>query len=83
MVSDDVQAGDMIAAVKEAGIADMTDAEVFDVYRGAQVGEGMKSIAMNFSFASPVRTLTDDEIAAEMAKILALLEGKFDAKIRA
>ena len=43
----------------------------------------MKSIAMNFSFASPVRTLTDDEIAAEMAKILALLEEKFDAKIRA
>ena len=83
VVSDDVQAGDMIAAVKEAGIADMTDAEVFDVYRGAQVGEGMKSIAMNFSFASPVRTLTDDEIAAEMAKILALLEEKFDAKIRA
>ena len=83
VVAESVAAGDMVKAAKNAGAEHMTDAGVFDVYRGAQVGEGLKSVAMNFSFASAERTLTDDEIAAEMALILAALEKEFGAKIRA
>ena len=60
----------------------MTSAEVFDVYRGAQIGEGMKSVAMNFTFSSVSRTLTDEEIAAQMEKILSALQTAFGARIR-
>ena len=83
VVADGVAAGDMVKAVRKAGAAHLADAEVFDVYRGAQIGEGLKSVAMNFTFSSVERTLTDEEIAAEMALILAALEKAFDAKIRA
>ena len=41
-----------------------------------------KSVAMNFTFSSLERTLTDDEIATEMAKILSALKRKVGAKIR-
>ena len=37
--------------------------EVFDVYRGAQVGEGRRSLALALSFRAPDRTLTDEDVA--------------------
>ena len=36
---------------------------VFDVYRGEQVGEGSKSLALRLEFRAPDRTLTDEEVA--------------------
>ena len=36
---------------------------VFDLYRGEQVGEGKKSLALRLEFRSAERTLTDDEVA--------------------
>ena len=82
VVDASVPAGDMLDAVRRAKINDLTSADIFDVYRGAQVGEGKKSVALTFGFASPERTLTDDEIAAAMKKILSLLRREFGAKIR-
>lgn len=83
VVADNVAAGDMVSAAENAGAENMISAEVFDVYRGAQIGDGMKSVAMNFTFSSVARTLTDEEIAAQMEKILAVLEKNFGAQIRA
>ena len=36
---------------------------LFDVYRGEQVGEGKKSLALRLEFRAPDRTLTDEEVA--------------------
>jgi phenylalanyl-tRNA synthetase beta chain len=43
--------------------------EVFDVYQGAGLPEGKKSVAFALSFRSAERTLTDDEVNAVFAKI--------------
>jgi phenylalanyl-tRNA synthetase beta chain len=43
--------------------------EVFDVYQGAGLPEGKKSVAYALSFRSAERTLTDDEVNAVFAKI--------------
>ena len=83
VVAESVTAGDMIRSVENAGARSLLSAEVFDVYRGAQVGEGLKSVAMRFSFSSTEHTLTEEEIAGEMKLILSALETAFDAKIRA
>ena len=40
---------------------------VFDLYRGEQVGEGRKSLALRLEFRSAERTLTDDEVAERSA----------------
>ena len=52
---------------------------LFDVYRGEQVGDGRKSLALRLEFRAPDRTLTDDEVAevrARIEKALAELGGK-------
>ena len=46
---------------------------VFDLYRGEQVGEGRKSLALRLEFRAPDRTLTDDEVAERRAAIEASL----------
>ena len=43
--------------------------EVFDVYTGAGLPEGKKSLAFSLSFRSQERTLTDDEVNAVFQKI--------------
>ena len=43
--------------------------EVFDVYQGAGVGEGKKSLAYALSFRSAERTLTDEEVNVAFARI--------------
>ena len=82
VVDDSVLAGDMTEAVLGAKIKYLTEAKVFDTYKSEQIGQGKKSVAMSFAFSSLERTLTDDEIATEMAKILSVLKRKVGAKIR-
>jgi phenylalanyl-tRNA synthetase beta chain len=56
------------AALKGAG--ELLDSiEVFDLYRGEQLGEGRKSIAMRLSFRAADRTLTDEEVAERRGAI--------------
>ena len=78
--AEDVEVGAL--AAHEAAGALLREARVFDVYRGEQVGEGRKSVAIHLSFQSPERTLTDDEAEAR-ARIVAALADRFDAELRA
>ena len=82
VVDDKYLAGDLVVAVQEAKIKYLTDIKTFDVYKSEQIGVGKKSIALSFSFACLERTLTDEDINAEMAKILSTLKRKVGAKIR-
>ena len=47
---------------------------LFDVYEGAQIPEGMKSVAFNLTLRSPERTLTDDEADSAVKRAIAALE---------
>ncbi|HEU5263625.1 MAG TPA: hypothetical protein VFU34_03235, partial [Gaiellaceae bacterium] len=82
-VAEDVAAGALVDAAHEAAGALLREARVFDVYRGAQVGDGRKSVAIHLSFQSPERTLTDDEVAELRRRIIAALSDRFDAELRA
>lgn len=82
VVEDKYLAGDLLDAVKTAKLKYLTDMRVFDTYKSEQIGEGKKSVAMSFSFECLERTLTDEDINAEMAKILSALKRKVGAKIR-
>ena len=62
VVDDDVPAADVEAAVREAGGELLERLRLFDVYRGEQVGEGSKSLALRLEFRAPDRTLTDEEV---------------------
>jgi phenylalanyl-tRNA synthetase beta chain len=82
-VGEDVESGALVAAAREAAGPMLREARVFDVYRGEQVGEGRKSVALHLSFQSPERTLTDDEAAEVRERIVAALAERFGAELRA
>jgi phenylalanyl-tRNA synthetase beta chain len=72
-VAEDVTAADVVAAVRSGGGGLLAGVELFDVYRGEQVGAGEKSLALRLSFRAPDRTLTDEEVAERRAAIEAAL----------
>jgi phenylalanyl-tRNA synthetase beta chain len=63
--------GDLVRAVAGADKALIADVRVFDVYRGAGVPEGMKSVALEVVIQPREVTLTEAEIEALSAKVVA------------
>jgi phenylalanyl-tRNA synthetase beta chain len=82
VVPDGVAAADVVAAVRSGAGALLDRVELFDVYRGEQVGAGSKSLALRLEFRSPDRTLTDDDVAATRGEIERALAG-VGGKLRA
>jgi len=63
--------GDLVRAIKGADKILIGDARVFDVYTGAGVPEGQKSLAVEVTLTPTDKTLTEPEIEAISAKIIA------------
>jgi phenylalanyl-tRNA synthetase beta chain len=69
VVAEGVPAASVEAAVRAGGGELLESLSVFDLYRGEQVGEGRKSLALRLEFRAPDRTLTDEEVAERRAAI--------------
>jgi phenylalanyl-tRNA synthetase beta chain len=82
VVADDVSAARVLDAIRAAGGALLRSAEVFDVYRGAQVGAGRASLAIRLEFRAPDRTLTDEEVAQQREQIVAALRAQVGGELR-
>jgi phenylalanyl-tRNA synthetase beta chain len=68
--------------IRQTGGKTLARVRLFDVYRGAQIGEGKKSLAYSLTYQAPDRTLTDEEAAAIRNKIVRRLEHELGAKLR-
>jgi len=66
---------------KYAGNA-LSALELFDVYTGANLGDGVRSLAFRITLRSTERTLTDEEVTKLRAKIIRGVEHENGAKIR-
>ncbi|MBR5970820.1 MAG: phenylalanine--tRNA ligase subunit beta [Lachnospiraceae bacterium] len=62
------------AVIRQRGGKTLEQVSLFDIYEGAQVKEGCKSMAYALSFRSPEKTLSDEDVNASMKKILNGLE---------
>ena len=82
LVDEAVSAGDILKAAESAERSLVAKVGVFDVYRGEGVPEGAKSIAIQVTLQPRERTLTDAEIDAAIAKIVAEVAKKTGAKLR-
>jgi phenylalanyl-tRNA synthetase beta chain len=83
VVDEAVEAAALVDAAREAAGPELRQVRVFDVYRGEQVGEGRKSVAVHLVFQSPERTLSDEDAAALRQRIVDALAGRFGAELRA
>jgi phenylalanyl-tRNA synthetase beta chain len=81
VVDRDKPAGDLARAVAGADKALITGARVFDVYEGPGVPEGSKSVAVEIVVQPRDKTLTDAEIEALSAAVVAAAS-KMGAKLR-
>jgi phenylalanyl-tRNA synthetase beta chain len=66
----DVPVADLVRAVGNVDRALIASTEVFDLYEGAGVGEGKKSVALGVTLQPREKTLTDAEIEAVSARIV-------------
>ncbi|MEQ7153906.1 phenylalanine--tRNA ligase subunit beta [Brevundimonas aurifodinae] len=81
VVEDGRAAGDLVRAVAGVDKALIAEVRVFDVYRGAGVPEGSKSIALEVVVQPREATLTDADIEALSAKVVAAAD-KLGARLR-
>ena len=82
VVDEQTPAGDLATTAEKAGGALLKRVEVFDIYRGKNIPAGKKSVALNLTFQSHERTLTDKDTEKAMQKILKTLEKQFQAALR-
>lgn len=82
IVKDEVFVKQIEDIIKANGEDLVESYKLFDVYKGAQIEEGHKSIAYSITYRSKDKTLTDEDVNKVHHNIIRELEEKLDAKLR-
>ena len=82
VVDDAIEARTVVDVVRAAGGPELRSVEVFDLYRGEQLPEGKKSLALRLAFQAADRTLTDDEVASQREQIRDALDREVGGSLR-
>lgn len=82
VLDDGVPAGDVVKAAMAADKKLIAHVNVFDVFEGASLGQGKKSLALEVTLQPADKTLTDAEIEAVAAKVVAEVEKATGGAIR-
>ena len=83
VVDESIRAADLLKAALGADRALIVDANIFDIYQGVGVPEGKKSVAIAITLQPREKTLTDADIEAVSARIVAEANKKTGAVLRA
>lgn len=78
-----LEVGTIEGVMKKAGVKLLESVKLFDIYRGAQVGENKKSVSFSVSLRASDRTLNDEEADGAVKKILKALEKELGITLRA
>lgn len=71
----DILVGQVEEVIEKKGGAYLESYALFDLYEGAQIKEGYKSVAYSIVFRAKDKTLEDSEVSESMDRILKALEG--------
>ncbi len=82
VVAEHVSADEVRQVIARAGGEMLRGVRLFDVYRGAQIGDGKKSLAWSLTWQAEDRTLTDKETERLRAKVIRALESQLGAAVR-
>lgn len=83
LVKDGVSSDQVVAVIRKVTNRKLLESvEIFDVYKGQGVPKGNTSIALTVVFRAPDRTLTDDEVQAEIDHALKSMKRKYRVKLR-
>ena len=79
---DSLTAGELAKCIKRAGGDYLESVEVFDVYKGANIPEGKKSVSFSLALRAEDQTLTDSHADEAVTGILSALEKEYGVKLR-
>jgi len=82
VVAEDVPAGEVEAAIRDAGGPLLVECRLFDVYRGEQVGRDKKSLAFSLAFQAPDKTLPGKAVDGLRARIVRAVGQRCGAELR-
>lgn len=83
LVSAELEVGSMLELIwSEQTKGWLQRVEVFDVYRGVGIPEGMKSVAIALILQAKDKTLVDSEINQEIDAIIHVLKQRFNVTLR-
>jgi len=83
VVDADVTAETLLRVARSGGGALLSEVHIFDVFADAnKLGEGKKSVALSFTYRSPDRTLTSEEVEKLHSRIVRKLEGATGGTVR-
>lgn len=82
IVDEGTPAADVVNVIRGHGEALVQCVDVFDVYRGAQLPPGKKSLGLSLTYMSHERTLTDAEVDEAHGRVVRLLLSQPGATLR-
>ncbi len=82
IVDNRIACAEIVKTIKENAGQYLENVSLFDIYQGAQIGEGKKSMAFNLIFVAEDRTLNVEEIDQIIKNILLALNDKLGAELR-
>jgi phenylalanyl-tRNA synthetase beta chain len=82
VVPDGVTSGQILQAIESQGGAQLRKVLLFDLYRGPHVAPGHRSLAYRLLFQNPERTMTDEEVAGLVSKIVEDLKTRYAIVLR-
>jgi len=82
LVKDEVEAATILETIANNKIKELEGVDLFDLYKGENIPEGEKSLAVRVRYRSYEKTLTDEEINGMHKKVIDNLVKKTGAVIR-
>ncbi|MBQ3222171.1 MAG: phenylalanine--tRNA ligase subunit beta [Clostridia bacterium] len=82
VMAEEVGVGPVMDCIRKAAGRELERVELFDIYRGAQLGENKKSVAFSLAFRAADRTMNEEDISKAMKKVLDSVKKNFGAELR-
>ena len=82
VVPEDVPFAEVRTALVEAGAPSVDTCTLFDVFDGAPLEPGTRSLAFAVALRAPDRTLTDEEAQAVVDRMVGAVADRFGARLR-
>jgi phenylalanyl-tRNA synthetase beta chain len=82
VVDEELPVAQLLSALKEARVPSVSELALFDLYRGANLPQGKKSVAFRVVIEDTAKTLNDFEIETTIHALLTILKTRFNAELR-
>jgi phenylalanyl-tRNA synthetase beta chain len=82
VVPDGVTSEQVIQAIQSQSGVELKKVWLFDLYQGPHVAPGHRSLAYRLLFQNPERTMTDEEVAGKVSKIVEDLKTRYAIVLR-